>query len=109
MKKENIFANIPADLPAELFAEILAAGSCRLERIVSRAHATPPGQWYDQEKNEWVMLLQGAAALRIAGEEELTVLKPGDYLFLPAHLRHRVEWTAAETETIWLALHYEGK
>lgn len=109
MKKENIFTDIPSQLPTELFEEILAAGSFRLERIVSRAHATPPGQWYDQEKNEWVMLLQGAAALRIAGEEELTVLQPGDYLFLPAHLRHRVEWTAAETETIWLALHYEGK
>jgi cupin 2 domain-containing protein len=109
MKKDNIFANIPAAVPEELFDEILAAGPCRLERIVSRAHATPPGQWYDQEKNEWVLLLQGSAALRLEGEDELTVLRPGDHLLLPAHLKHRVEWTATETDTIWLALHYAEK
>ena len=106
MDKENIFKKIPATLPHELFETILARGSFKLERIVSRAHATPPGKWYDQEKNEWVLLLSGSACLRIEGSDHLTVLAPGDYLFLPAHLKHRVEWTAPDTDTIWLALHY---
>jgi len=106
MEKENIFKKIPAALPDELFENILEHGSFKLGRIVSRAHATPQGEWYDQEKNEWVMLLSGSAALRIAGSDHLTLLAPGDYIFLPAHLKHRVEWTAPDTETIWLALHY---
>ncbi|MBU4261128.1 MAG: cupin domain-containing protein [Proteobacteria bacterium] len=106
MEKENIFSKIPAELPQELFEKIVDQGSFTLERIVSKAHATPAGEWYDQEKNEWVILLKGAAGLRIAGSDDLVVLAPGDYVFLPAHCKHRVEWTASDRETIWLALHY---
>jgi cupin 2 domain-containing protein len=106
MEKENIFKKIPPALADELFENILEHGSFKLERIVSRAHTTPQGEWYDQEKNEWVMLLSGSAALHIEGSDHLTLLAPGDYIFLPAHLKHRVEWTAPDTETIWLALHY---
>ena len=93
-------------MPEELFEKILDQESVTLERIVSRAHATPAGEWYDQEKNEWVILLKGSACLRLADRDELIVLAPGDYVFLPARLKHRVEWTAPEMETIWLALHY---
>jgi len=106
MEKDNIFRKIPVELPEELFENILEQGSFTLERIVSRAHATPAGEWYDQEKNEWVILLKGSAGLLIDGSDDLIVLAPGDYLFLPAHLKHRVEWTAPGMETIWLALHY---
>lgn len=106
MNKENIFKNIPAALPAELFEPILANGSIRLERIISKAHATPEGQWYDQEKNEWVLLLRGSAGIRLEGSDQVTVLEAGDYLLFPAHVKHRVEWTQKDVETIWLALHY---
>jgi cupin 2 domain-containing protein len=106
MEKDNIFSKIPAELPEELFENIIEQGSFTLERIVSRAHATPAGEWYDQEKNEWVILLKGSAGLLIQGSDDLIVLAPGDYIFLPAHLKHRVEWTAPGRETIWLALHY---
>lgn len=78
----------------------------RLERIVSRGQATPDGEWYDQDANEWVVLLRGAAALRFEDEPEPRVLGPGDWLDIPAHRRHRVEWTAPDEPTIWLALHY---
>jgi cupin 2 domain-containing protein len=30
----------------------------------------------------------------------------GDYLHIPAHLRHRVEWTAENEVTVWLAVHH---
>lgn len=103
-KTTNLFADIPAHLPQEL-AEPLAEGRAfRLERIVSRGHSTPAGQWYDQDEDEWVLLASGEAALMIEGEAEPVVLKPGDHLVLPAHRRHRVEWTATEGETVWLAL-----
>ena len=106
METNNIFSNIPEQLNEELFEELLGNGSFKLERIVSRGHSTPAGEWYDQVKNEWVILLKGSAGLLIEGEEETINLKPGDYFHLPAHLRHRVEWTDPDGETVWLAIHY---
>jgi cupin 2 domain-containing protein len=102
----NLFADIPEQLPAEFFETILENTGFKLERIVSKGHATAAGQWYDQAKDEWVLLLKGSAGLRIEGRADLVVLKPGDHLHLPAHCRHRVEWTEPGSETIWLALHY---
>jgi cupin 2 domain-containing protein len=103
---KNLFAGIPEELSEELFQEILQAPHFRLERIVSRGQASPPGFWYDEPTHEWVVLLSGRAALRFAERDGLEVLKPGDYLLIPAHCRHRVEWTDPEEETVWLALHY---
>jgi len=101
----NLFAAIPDVLPEERFEALLKRPGCRLERIISRGHVTPAGQWYDQAWDEWVVLLKGAARLEIEGEEHLLELTPGDYRLLPAHQRHRVVWTAPDGETIWLALH----
>lgn len=107
MKPSNIFSNIPEALPSELFDVLLQTDAFRLERIVSMGHATPVGEWYDQARNEWVILVKGGAGLRIEGEPTVITLKPGDHVHLPAHLKHRVEWTASEEETVWLALHYQ--
>ena len=101
----NLFADVPPHLLAELFETLWRTPHLKLERIVSRGHATPPGQWYDQETDEWVVLLKGSAELRVEGQEGIIKLKPGDYLVLPARVRHRVESTAAEEETVWLAIH----
>ncbi|MFL5339113.1 MAG: hypothetical protein ACJ8F7_03015 [Gemmataceae bacterium] len=101
----NLFAGIPAELPAELIEVLWRSGPARVERIVSRGHATPPGEWFDQDTDEWVVLLTGAAGLRIDGRSDVVMLRPGDHLLLPARRRHRVEWTAADVETVWLAVH----
>lgn len=77
----------------------------RLERIVSRGHASPEGFWYDQATDEWVMLAAGNAGLIFEGEEQARIMAPGDWVFIPAHARHRVEWTDPENDTVWLALH----
>lgn len=77
----------------------------RIERILSTGQASPPGFWYDQPEEEFVLLLAGAALLRIEGEEA-TPLAPGEWLRLPAHCRHRVDWTSADPPAIWLAVHY---
>jgi cupin 2 domain-containing protein len=76
----------------------------RVHRV--QGNATPAGEWYDQARDEWVILLKGSAGLRIEGEPEVITLKPGDYVHLPAQLKHRVEWTTPAEETVWLALHY---
>lgn len=102
----NLFDEIPGELPEEL-VEVLAQGEgVTIERIVSRGHITPEGKWYDQTRNEWVVLLSGAASLRIEGAAELVRMSPGDTLLLPAHLRHRVEWTEPDCDSVWLAVHF---
>jgi cupin 2 domain-containing protein len=103
----NVFAAIPAKLPEELFQTLLSAPSLRIERIVSLGHASPRGFWYDQATHEWVLLLSGAARLRL--EEQGTLeLRPGDCVNIPARQRHRVEWTDPTGPTVWLAIHYSA-
>jgi cupin 2 domain-containing protein len=101
----NLFERIPASLPDELFETLIETQTFKLERIVSAGHATPLGEWYDQERTEWVVLLSGSAALLFEGEPEARILRPGDHLLIPAHRRHRVEWTDPAVKTVWLALH----
>jgi len=100
----NLFDDVPRQLPVERIDVLLDTPTLRLERIVSAGHATPPGEWYDQDRDEWVVVLRGRARVRIAGEAEDRALGVGDHLLLRAHVRHRVEWT--DTPTVWLALHY---
>ena len=90
----------------ERFETLLARPGLRIERIVSTGQASPEGFWYDQPEDEWVLLLSGAAGLRFADAAEVRSLKPGDWLHIPAHTRHRVEWTAATQPSVWLAVHF---
>ena len=102
----NLFEAIPASSDDERFDEILRRGELRIERIVSTGQASPDGFWYDQEAHEWVLLLRGRAGLEIEGREGIVELRPGDHLDIPARVRHRVAWTAADEPTVWLAVHY---
>ena len=102
----NIFALVPPAASHEQLTMLLAATNMQLERIVSHAHASPEGFWYDQEWAEWVIVLKGSAGLHFEGESAPRVLSPGDYLEIPPHTRHRVAWTDATEPTVWLALHY---
>lgn len=99
----NIFSSVGARAD-EVIEQLAGNSSCRLERIVSTGQATPAGEWYDQDDDEWVVMLTGAARLMFADGSELE-LSPGDYIHIPAHRKHRVEWTSPDTETVWLALH----
>jgi cupin 2 domain-containing protein len=106
IKLKNVFEEIPNDLPDEVI-EILAGNQgIRIERIVSRGHASPPGLWYDQNDNEFVLLIQGKSGLLFEGRNEAMVMRPGDYINIPAHCKHRVEWTDTGQHTVWLAIHY---
>lgn len=101
----NLFEVIPAHLADEQFDTLLETAVCCLERIISMGHATPVGEWYDQAWAEWVILLQGEATLRFMEPDWERTLKPGDYLTIPAHCRHRVEATSQNPPAVWLALH----
>jgi len=104
----NVFAGIPAERTEELCQCLLIAPGLRIERIVSWGHSSPEGFWYDQETDEWVMLCSGAARLTLEGSEPVD-LWPGAVVNIPAHQRHRVEWTDPARPTIWLAIHYAAR
>ena len=106
LKTFNILRNIPEDLPDELIEEILRSDSVRIERIVSRGHRSDDDFWYDQAENEWVLVISGAAKIAFADTPGEIELEPGDYLQIPAGRQHRVTWTAAGIDTIWLAIFY---
>lgn len=101
----NIFDAIPENLDKEIFEQLVESNGVRIERIISKGQKSPESGWYDQDSNEWVMLLKGEAILLF--EDESTVkLKAGDFINIKAHKKHKVEWTAPDIETIWLAVHY---
>ncbi len=106
VRVENLYENIPDDLSEELFQDIVANNCFRLERIVSRGHASPPGFWYQQEEDEWVVLLSGEAVLLFEHTGRKVRMAAGDSMLIPAGVRHRVEWTDPSRPDIWLALHF---
>lgn len=102
----NLFSSLPSDLVDEFVETLIEDNSVRIERIVSRGHVSASDFWYDQNQSEWVIVLQGQARLLFADETEAVVLGPGDYVNIPAHTRHRVEWTTPNEPTVWLAVFY---
>jgi cupin 2 domain-containing protein len=102
----NLFDDFPEDIDDEYVDDLVEGENVRVERIVSRGHASPAGFWYDQDEDEWVLLLSGAAGLSFQDEEDEVVLRPGDHVNIPAHKKHRVEWTSPDEETVWLTVFY---
>jgi cupin 2 domain-containing protein len=102
----NIFSNIPSTIAEETSEAIVTAGDLKIERIVSKGHVSPKDFWYDQPNSEWVMVLKGKAKLRFSEKDEVIELNPGDHLDIQPRVKHRVEWTDPDQETIWLAVHY---
>ncbi len=105
MKLQNIFEKLPDNFDDEYFETLIETGNLKLERIISDGHSTKENYWYDHDKNEFVMLLKGSAVILFDNGEEI-LMKPGDHLIIPAHKKHRVEKTADDEKTFWLALHY---
>ena len=98
----NIFADHDQEGAGENFSTLFENSSVQIERIVSHSHSSPPGFWYDQARDEWVIVLRGSAALEFAAGE-IVEMKEGDYLLVPRHTRHRVARTSENT--VWLAVH----
>ncbi len=96
-------------MEGEVFEPLIQTSHFKLEKIISKGHATPPGEWYDEDMEEWVLLLKGSAGLLFEGETEMRVMRPGDHLHIPSRRRHRLEWTDSVKKTIWLTLHYRVK
>ena len=105
----NLFEYIPAKLDNELIDVLIEGKNIRVERIVSMGQASPPGFWYDQDQGEFVILLKGSAGLLVEGNDQISAMHSGDYLIIPSHVKHRVEWTDPFEQTVWLAIFYDDK
>lgn len=105
-KLRNIFSNVPENLPDEIIEIISQKQNIKIERIISRGHSSPLDFWYDQENQEFALLLTGEAKLRFEKENNIVHMKSGDYIIIQAHQRHRIEWAIPDQDTIWLAIHY---
>jgi len=103
----SLFAAVPDKPSAEWFETLLEMTNVRIERIVSTGQATPPGEWLEQGWDEWVLLVSGAAEILLQEEDAARRLEPGDYLFIPASVCHRVTWTPPNQPTVWLAVHID--
>jgi len=107
-QSHNLFDGIPLALQEEFIQTLADSDTIRIERIVSDGHATPPGEWFDQGWDEWVLLVSGGATLLFDSDADPLVLKPGDHVLIPAGCRHRVERTDTGQKTVWLAVHFSG-
>ncbi len=113
MKKisiKNLFSvegKLPKADEEEVFEKIIEQEDFLLERIISTGQQSPEGFWYEQQRDEWVVLLQGKATLQFQRPNEEVQLKAGDSILLPALCKHRVSHTSNEPPCIWLALHYK--
>ncbi len=102
---KNIFDELP-EFPQkeEIFESIVDSENCKIERIISTGQSSAPDFWYEQDENEFVLLLSGSAVLEF--EDHQVQLSKGDYLVIPAGIKHRVKNTDANEHTIWLAVFY---
>ena len=105
IQMKNLLKNIPKNLPVERFETLVRTAKIHIERIISKGHTSPKEGWYDQDQNEWVLVLKGAARLAFEDGSELS-LGPGDSLEILAHVKHKVVWTDPVGETVWVAIHY---
>jgi cupin 2 domain-containing protein len=101
---KNIFDELPQHLPKELVQILIGSAEVRIERIISHGHASPADFWYDPPQQEWVIVLSGAARLQF--EHCMVEMKPGDFINIPAHKKHRVDWTTPDEPTVWLGVRY---
>ena len=104
MEKYNIFDKIIVDKEEENFFEIFKNETIKIEKIVSNGQISPENFWYEQEKSEFILLLEGFAILEFENRE--VELKKGDCINIKAKQKHRVKFTSLNEPTIWFAVFY---
>lgn len=102
----NLFSSLPDNLDREIFENLVQSEHIRIEKILSKGHSSPDNGWYDQDENEWVLVLKGSGVV-VFDDGHKVILKKGDYLNIPAHQKHRVLWTDPTRVTVWLAIFYK--
>ncbi|MEJ6472686.1 cupin domain-containing protein [Pseudoalteromonas piscicida] len=101
----NLLSELPKNLDKEVFETLLTHTNVRIERIVSDGHTSPREGYYDQDENEWVLVLQGCGEITFDDGEKVR-LHAGDCINIPAHHKHKVSYTDTKGPTVWLAIFY---
>lgn len=99
----NIFDNIPNKISEEILEELFSNSNVRIERVVSSGNVSPDNFWYDQDEDEWILLVAGNAIVTFEGDRTVE-LKAGDTLYIGAHEKHRVAYTSSNPQCIWLCI-----
>jgi cupin 2 domain-containing protein len=108
VRRGNLLAPVRRS-DAEVVEVLKQRAGMSIERIISTGQSSPPGFWYDQPGDEFVVLLAGSAVLRFESSDELIEMTPGDWIEIPARVRHRVESTEVDPPTVWLAVHISAQ
>jgi len=95
---QNLYLKEEPSENSELFSTLFQNGSLKIESI--RSWLKDPGEYYNQEQDEWVLLLSGEAKLEI--DNQTFDLQSGDYCFIPKHTSHRVLSTSKNA--LWLGV-----
>ncbi|MBF0216126.1 MAG: cupin domain-containing protein [Candidatus Omnitrophica bacterium] len=104
IKVHNIYTNLSPTKGKEVFEKLAGKKGLRIERITSLGQSTPAGKWLKSKKNEWVILLKGKAKLRFRTADRIIDMDPGDYIFIPDGVAHRVDWTTPKEKSVWVAV-----
>lgn len=102
----NFFEHIDFDNNKEIIDILHNKNNIRIERIISNGQTSPETFWYDQEENEWLIVLDGEAEIEYFDSSTI-FLQTGDYLLIPAHKKHRVKYTQSDANTLWLAFFFK--
>lgn len=93
--------NIPSKSSKEMFELVLKNKDIKIERIISYGQTSDKDFWYDQDEDEFVLVLEGNAKIRY-DNGEIFELEKGSSLYIKAHTKHQVIYTA--NPTVWLAV-----
>lgn len=108
MDIKNIFSLLQVNTTNEYFEDIISEADFRIERIISDGHTTPDDFWYNQDEDEFVLLLKGFAKLMFE-DGSIIELNEGDYVIIDKHKKHKVIYTSTETKTFWITCYYKKK
>ena len=97
----NLLEHIPETSQEEIFQTLIQNEKVKIERIISYGQTTPKDYWYDQDEDEFVMVVEGEAQIKYE-DGTLYKLVKGDTLYIKSHQKHQVTYTS--NPTIWLAL-----
>lgn len=101
----NLFENLPDTSDEEAIEIIASANNLVIERIVSEGQTSD--DWYDQDETEFCAVLSGAADLLFDGGDPPVRMRPGAWVIIPAHCRHKVSWTDPAVKTVWIAVKWK--
>jgi cupin 2 domain-containing protein len=107
MDRKNIFNTEELSRIEECFIPIYSNQKIFIEKIVSFGQTTPENDWLEQDRSEWVALLQGEAEILFENDIHKVSMKRGDYIHIPSHCKHKVTFTSVDPPCIWLAVHFD--